>query len=458
MTRRTFFLAGILALAASAHLAQQNPQSNGATIRGIVTREGSSEPIPDVLISLTGSGARAAAIRGGGDFGAAPPVAEGTRTDKEGRFTIAGVLQGNYNLQASLDGYFGPPTASGYARAASRFITVSRPSEEVNLSLVKGAVISGRAVDANGRPALGSAVQALRLVYRNGAPNLQSDGSGPVDDRGEYRIFQLPPGEYYICLIPSASGARGFAARGGVRGESGEISQPTYFPGTTDPLQALPLKVNPGEERTGVNLNLRTAMTVRISGQVLTNVAIPGRGGPRGDNTLPPAQLTLVPRDLTIPYNTTTRSLSSVQLTEPARGRFEINGVVPGKYDLFASVTNANAVAGALNETRYFAGRVAVDVGLQNLENVSVAVGQPLPLKIRVTVNGSSTIPPETIRVQAQPADASFSVGAYTSNSPVGLVAVDAQGELTIPSLHEALYRRHSTRRYQRVRQWSGGQ
>jgi hypothetical protein len=156
---------------------------------------------------------------------------------------------------------------------------------------------------------------------------------------------------------------------------------------------------------------------------------------------LPPAQLTLVPRDLTIPYNTTTRSLSSVQLTEPARGRFEINGVVPGKYDLFASVTNANAVAGALNETRYFAGRVAVDVGLQNLENVSVAVGQPLPLKIRVTVNGSSTIPPETIRVQAQPADASFSVGAYTSNSPVGLVAVDAQGELTIPSLHEALYR-----------------
>jgi hypothetical protein len=436
MTQRILTLAVIFALGASTQLSRQNAQqSTSATIRGTVTREGTSEPISDVLIRLTGA-------RGGRGFGGrgAADVIEGSRTDKEGRFIVSGVPQGIYTVQASLEGYFGPPTAAGYPQVASRTINIGGPSEEVNLSLFKGVVISGRAIDANGRPALGSVVQALRILYRDGLPNLRADANSPVDDRGEYRLFQLPPGEYYVCLNPSGSGPRGFSTRGGLRAESGEMPQPTYFPGTTEVLQALPLKLNPGEERTGINLNLRTARTVRISGQVLTYVAIPGRAIARGE-ALPVAQLSLVPRDLTIPFNTAMRGFASAQLMEPDRGRFEINGVVPGKYDLYASVINANAAAGAVDEPRYFAGRTPVDVSLQDLENVSVAIGPPLSLKLHVTMNGTAIVPQGGLRFQIQPVDTAAFVPGYAANSPAAQMGVDALGNVTIPFLNEALYR-----------------
>jgi hypothetical protein len=281
----------------------------------------------------------------------------------------------------------------------------------------------------------------LRLTFRsNGTPSFQSEATSPVDDRGEYRLFRLPPGEYYICLYPNAVIGRGFAGRG-ARVESGDVAQATYFPDTTDPLRALPIKLNPGEERTGTNLSLRTAMTVRISGRVISNVAIPGRVAPRGgEPILPAVQLSLVPLDLRIPYNPGARGQGSAQLNDPSGGRFEVNGVAPGKYDLFATVINANAAAGAVDEPRYFVGRTAVDVGLQNLENLSVVIGPPTALKLHVTVNGTSTVPPETIRLQVQPVDTAASINGYSVSAP-GQAAVDAQGNFTIPFLYEALYR-----------------
>jgi hypothetical protein len=285
----------------------------------------------------------------------------------------------------------------------------------------------------------------LRLVYRNGSPNFQVQTNSPVDDRGEYRLFQLPPGEYYLCAFPQLGRGGGFANRAG-RGGVGEASQAIYYPDTIDPLRSLPIELRSGEERTGINFNLRTATTVRISGQVVSNVAIPGRVNPfGGDTILPAAQLSLVPRDLNIPVNPAVRSPGSAQLNEPGKGRFEMIGVVPGKYDLFATVLNANA-AGApttasIEEPRYFAGRVPVDVGLEGLQNVSIVIGQSIALKVRVTVNGNASVPADTVRLQLRSADTAASITSYNNTASASQNIVNTQGEVTFQFVNEGLYR-----------------
>jgi hypothetical protein len=446
MKHRPLVLAAILSLAASTQLSQQNaPQTNAGTIRGVVTREGTSEPIADVLISLVASGARGGGARGF-DGLATAEASRTTRTDRTGRFTLADIAEGVYTIRAELEGYFAPQTAAGFASFVSRTLMVTRSAEDATFSLVPGAVISGRALDVGGRPALGSTVQALRLVYRNGRPNFQVQTNSAVDDRGEYRLFQLPPGEYYLCAFPAQGGrGRGFANRGG-RGGVGEASLAIYYPDTIDPLRSLPIELRAGEERTGINFNLRTPTMVRISGQVVSNVAIPGRVNPRGGDTiLPAAQLSLVPRDLNIPVNPAVRSSSPAQLNEPDRGRFELIGAVPGKYDLFATVLNANAAAGtttaSTDEPRYFAGRVPVDVGLDDLQNVSIVIGQSIALKVHLTVDGTASVPADTVRLQLQSADTAVSITAYSPTVSAAQTIVNTQGEVTIPFVNEGLYR-----------------
>ena len=65
-------------------------------------------------------------------------------------------------------------------------------------------------------------VQMLRYVYRQGLRQIEPAGSDQTDDRGQYRVFDLEPGEYFVSVtLPrrrgrfGAGGAGGRGARGG---------------------------------------------------------------------------------------------------------------------------------------------------------------------------------------------------------------------------------------------------
>ena len=75
-----------------------------------------------------------------------------------------------------------------------------------NVSMVKGGTILGRVLDPQGKPLSFAIVQALRS--HAGARNAEFTTivSRQTDDRGEYRMFWVPPGEY---LIRVSLGERG---------------------------------------------------------------------------------------------------------------------------------------------------------------------------------------------------------------------------------------------------------
>jgi hypothetical protein len=106
------------------------------------------------------------------------------------------------------------------------------------LRLAPTAVIAGRVFDENGNPERGVQVQALVSAYRDGSRTLVQVEQQTSDDRGEYRIFNLPSGSYYVRAVRQGQRA----------------SAPAYYPSGTDPQFAVPVQVEAASERGGVDL------------------------------------------------------------------------------------------------------------------------------------------------------------------------------------------------------------
>ena len=95
---------------------------------------------------------------------------------------------------------------------------------------------------------------------------------GNTNDVGEFRLFGLPPGQYYLSatlrsgmMMTDSDDRSGYA--------------PTYYPGTPNVAEAQRLTIGVGQTLNDVNLALLPARTVRISGIALDSSGKPLIGG-----------------------------------------------------------------------------------------------------------------------------------------------------------------------------------
>ena len=221
---------------------------------GVVKRQNSEDPISDVQVTLIS-----------GPTGPVGTIGQRrATTDGNGRFAFRGLPAGRYTLDLERDGYFryslkrgsDLDLAAGERSAGTVVLGGGRSSITVALSMVRGGTISGRIRPlwtAFGR----SSVSAARVFYQDGRPSMGPAKSAMSDDRGEYRLYWLEPGEYFVL-------AEKTLANGSVR---------SYFPGG-DGGSALKVKVTEGAESAKIDFSLGSAQTtVSISGTVTSRVA-----------------------------------------------------------------------------------------------------------------------------------------------------------------------------------------
>ena len=71
--------------------------------------------------------------------------------------------------------------------------------EKVTIALPRGGVITGRISDDVGDPVAGVQVQVLRYGFTPGGRRLMPVARGDrTDDTGAFRVYGLPPGDYYV--------------------------------------------------------------------------------------------------------------------------------------------------------------------------------------------------------------------------------------------------------------------
>ncbi len=159
-------------------------------------------------------------------------------TDTEGNYQFRGVPPGTYQIIV-LSPLFVLPQQDRYASMPSITIMISEGENVTNadLSLIRGGIVTGKVVDAEGRPMIEQFVQLDRLDERgNPTPMSMNRGQYTTDDRGIYRIIGLIPGRY------RASSGEG---EGSVMRMPGRKSYPrTFHPDTTEVSQAKIIEVS----------------------------------------------------------------------------------------------------------------------------------------------------------------------------------------------------------------------
>ena len=246
-----------------------------ASVEGQVTETLRGKPLPKVTITLRGVGAQANP--------GAPPQQDmyTTETDDHGHFLIDNMVPGRYTVMPSRQGFTPPPAVrGGSAPVAPPLLLEAGKRATVTLQLAPAGVISGRVLDSEGDPLRDVAVQAMRYLYLGGKRQLSPQSTGQTNDRGEYRVFNLPAGSYYL---QATSQNRSLMAMGrneeirGTRPPQGFV--PTYFPNARDAASAAPLELAVGTELPSVDIRLQaeTVYTVRVKippvepGQIFPN-------------------------------------------------------------------------------------------------------------------------------------------------------------------------------------------
>jgi hypothetical protein len=198
------------------------------------------------------------------------PQAYQTVSDGEGRFRIDNVKPGEYGLWAD---------AQGYAREAGRFfapsqaVTVAEDKtiKDFAIRLTPLGAISGRVVDENGEPVAGAAVDGLRYSYSEQGPYLGQSASATSNDRGEFRLFDLEPGRWYLRVAKSLAYPK---ASGRVHRAMADAEYvTTYYAGASRAEDASPTVVAPGADVTDVEFRIRKTRVFRVQGKVMNGGA-----------------------------------------------------------------------------------------------------------------------------------------------------------------------------------------
>ena len=242
-------------------------------------------------------------------------------SDPDGNYKITNVDPGSYEVQASIGAYVYPDNAS---RGRPVIVMEGENIENVNFSMVRGGVITGRITDADGRPVIQQQVRLFsaevgdQRVAPQTTPQRQyyPVNTSVTDDRGIYRMFGLRAGSYKLSTGRSDET---FSPGGPNRISYKEV----FYPDVTELNKGTILEVSEGSEAANIDIVLgRPLETYSAAGRVVT-----GDNGEPVPNTRYGLQRVLTVSDRI--------EFVSTPLLTNNTGDFIVDGLIPGKYSVF---------------------------------------------------------------------------------------------------------------------------
>jgi hypothetical protein len=326
-------------------------------------------------------------------------------TDANGEFEFSSVAAGRYSLAASKGGYVSTQLGARRPGSAGRPLEIGAGDkiDRAHFALEPGAAIEGRVVDEFGEPMADASVMAYRYRTIGGRRQLLPAGRmSRSNDIGQFRIFDLQPGEYYLS-------ARIETTTGPTEGTTpGDDYAPTFYPGATNPRDAASLRVDSGNTATA-DIQLVAARLARVSGRVMDSTGAPAGGG---------FIMVKAMGDIPIASTTTARI--------DADGTFHIEGLVPDSYELIvrthrdprATLTSGTVAKGEMAV-------VPLAVAGENIENVVITTTRGVRLAGRVVFEGDAGGRSLPMRIAAVPDSDRAMLGGSALVEPGGAFVLD---------------------------------
>ncbi|MCC7186749.1 MAG: carboxypeptidase regulatory-like domain-containing protein [Acidobacteria bacterium] len=334
--RRLIVLVACVLTAASLVAAHQqrdqasSPATGTAVLAGTISLDDArTAPVRRAVVTLTGTG-----IRG----------THTTVTDDKGQFTFGGLPGGRYLVTAQKPAHvtmhYGSP-AMGRGPGAPIAIADGQ-RVEITMRLPRGAVLAGVLKDDSGHPLPSGQMQVFSPMMVNGEMRYQAvrttNSIITTDERGRYRVFGLPPGEYIVRgggiggytgdlrlmtteSIEAAQRDRDQRVRGQAPAAAPDVSPrvawvSAFAPGVQDRNAAQRFSLREGEEYLSADVTVSLGRVARVSGTM--------RGADGAPMTSAMVGL----------FNTRERSVwSSLGGIRPdAAGAFVLPAIGPGEY------------------------------------------------------------------------------------------------------------------------------
>jgi hypothetical protein len=329
-------------------------------------------------------------------------------TDEQGRYQVDNLVPGAWSVSAAKGGYITQQYGQrGPFSAAQPLTLAARQRVDANFVLRPGGAIAGRLFDEYGDPVAGARVQALRQRFERGRRQLSIAGVGDqTDDTGAFRLYALPPGDYYMSAGLRAAGAVGIV--------EATVGLPTYYPGTSSLGEAQRLRLGPGEEMAGISFAVQPVRSVTVSG-----VVVLASGAPARDTSV-----TLHSEGsgdfVSTPLGNFGRTASD--------GTFTMPNIAPGSYRL-------RARAGAVFDPMTGQGEEALlplIVGPEGVSGLTVTTIRTPPIVGTVVADSATPLPgtPIAIEVREPTSGAEFTMTARRADAPGGAVTFRLPGML----------------------------
>ncbi|MGB9510381.1 MAG: carboxypeptidase-like regulatory domain-containing protein [Candidatus Acidiferrum sp.] len=347
------------------------------TLSGMVVSKVESAPLKGATIQLRTEGDREHTIA--------------AKTGADGRFLLKNVPAGNYHVRVSRNGYFDVEYGQRKPSDPGALLNL-QPGQTVSDLLFKmgrAGVISGRIFDEDGEPMAEVMVQALRNSYKDGHPELTYVTQAQSNDLGEFRLFGLSPGRYYVSAQqPAWNQVVGEKEFSGASNATEKGYATVYYPNALDPDKASPLTVKEGEEVPAIDFLMKAVAVYRIRGKVFNLVS---KHGARN------LQVLVLPRKQE--SNFITFGNSNVV---KADGSFELPEIAPGEYTISAML---------FDEGKIYSTQQDVDVTAADVDGLVLSVSTGVTIPGRVNWEGKPSVGKNEASVSLHSAQSQFGIG-----------------------------------------------
>jgi hypothetical protein len=366
-------------------------------IRGHIVSLDTGSPLRRVQVRLMGGN-----LRPGRD----------ALTDTQGNYEFKDLPAGRYMLVATKGGFVtlqygqrGPTDTGRPIDLADR-----QTLPKLDMALPRGAVISGRVVDETGEAISDLPVAALQYRMFSGRRRLMPAGRNTTtNDLGQYRLYGLPPGEYYISVSSRAGTTFSDAQPDDQSGYA-----PTFYPGSSSIAEAQRLTLGVGEE-IAADVQLTPTKLVRITGTVTESSGKPASSGfvslqNRSADSAAPMMMS-----------------AGGTMVKPD-GTFTVAGVAPGPYQL---TVTTNMMPGSADQQREMA-VLPITVAGQNMTDLRITTTRGITVSGHVTFEGGA--PDATTTKQIRPMCLPIEPESMMSGSTVPMPA-NEQGQFELKAI-----------------------
>lgn len=304
----------------------------------------------------------------------------GTRkatSDAEGKFVVTDVEPGRYSIMCQKSGFINGRIGSrggmfGGGMSSSITVSAGQTVTGVKGEMTPQAIISGRVLDEEGEPLQNIHVQILRSQYMQGRKQMLPMGMGETNDRGEFRIANLQPGQ----VILSITAPRGPNAPTGSTDQKPSVAYvQTYYPGATEIGQAAKIDVTAGAELSGFDLKLLKGRVTRVRGKLLDASGQPMKN----------YFLQVMPKS-----DVFFRGFMSNSFARLPDNSFELGAVQPGSYMLMVQTQ-------PMGSSPPLVYREPLEVGTENIDNLVIRIPAAVKVEGQILVTGT---PPENFNRQ----------------------------------------------------------